>query len=342
MDKALDPRLQLDEGAVVGDVGDAAGEPGIGRVLELDAFPRIGFELLHAERDALRLGVEADHLDLDVLADIERLGRVVDAAPGDVGDVQQAIDAAQIDERAVIGDVLDDAGEDLAFLEARHQFGTLLGAALFEHGAARYDDVAARAVHLEDLERLRRSEERRDVAHRADIDLAAGEKRHGARQIDSEPALDPAEDHAVNTLISLEILFEQGPGFLAPRLLARQRRFAVLVLHPLEENLDRVADMDVGRRAVVGEFLERHPPFGFEADIDQRGVVLDRDHAALDDGPFETVGHSHRLVEQRGKAFLGGGCGFSDRHSCSSIPICERLRRDQHGAGGRIHRGRPH
>ncbi len=158
VDEALDPRLQFDEGAVVGDVGDAAGELGARRVLELDTLPRIGFELLHAERDALRLRVEADHLDLDGLADIERLGRVVDAPPGDVGDVQQAVDPAEIDEGAVIGDVLDDAGEDLALLEAGDQLGALLGAALLEHGAARHDDVAARAVHLEDLEGLRRAQ----------------------------------------------------------------------------------------------------------------------------------------------------------------------------------------
>src|SRR5579864_4091980 len=101
MDQALVPRLQLHKGAVVGDVGDAALEFGIGRILEFDAFPRIGFELLHAERDALRLRVEADHLDLDVLADGQRLGRVVDAPPGDVGHVQEAVDPAQIDEGAV-------------------------------------------------------------------------------------------------------------------------------------------------------------------------------------------------------------------------------------------------
>jgi hypothetical protein len=32
---------------------------------------------------------------------------VVDALVADVGDVQQAVDAAQIDERTVVGDVLD-------------------------------------------------------------------------------------------------------------------------------------------------------------------------------------------------------------------------------------------
>src|SRR5438132_5746431 len=158
MDEALDPGLQFDKGAVVGDVGDAALELGPRRVFQLDALPRIGFELLHAERDALRLRVEADDLDFDGLADMQRLRGMVDAAPGDVRDVQQAIDPAEIDERAVIGDVLDDAGKDLALLEAGDQLRTLLGAALLEHGAARDDDVAARAIHLEDLERLRRTQ----------------------------------------------------------------------------------------------------------------------------------------------------------------------------------------
>ena len=111
MDQALDAGLQLDEGAVVGDVGDAALEARGGRVFELDALPRIGLELLHAERDALGLGVEADDLHLDRLADLQRFGRMVDAPPGDVGDMQQAVDAAQIDEGAVIGDVLDHARE---------------------------------------------------------------------------------------------------------------------------------------------------------------------------------------------------------------------------------------
>src|SRR5579884_4089641 len=309
VDEALDPRLQLDEGAVVGDVGDPALELGAGRVFQLDALPRVGFELLHAERDALRLGVEADHLDLDVLADMQRFGRMVDAPPGDVGDVEQAIHPAEIDEGAVIGDVLDHPVEDLALLEAGDQLRALLGAALLEHGAARHHDVAARAVHLEDLERLLRAEQRGDVAHRADVDLAARQERHRARQVHGKAALDPAEDDAGDPLVGLEILFELGPRLFAPRLLARELGLAVLVLHAFEEHLDDVADADFRLVAAGGEFLERHAAFGFEADIDQRRIVLDGDDAALDDGAFEAVLDPERLVEQGGKAFLGGGVG---------------------------------
>ncbi len=76
----------------------------------------------------------------------------------------------------------------------------------------------------------------------------------------------------------------------------------MLVFHTLEEYLDRVADLDLGRLAGVRELAQRHPAFGLEADVDQRGVVLDRDHRTLDDGAFEAVARAQALVEQGGEA----------------------------------------
>ena len=73
MHQPLDPRLQLHEGAVVGDVGDAAGVLGADRELLLDRVPRIGLQLLHAEADALGVLVDLDDLDLDGLADRQDL-----------------------------------------------------------------------------------------------------------------------------------------------------------------------------------------------------------------------------------------------------------------------------
>ena len=173
VDQAFDARLELDERAIFGDVGHAAAEHAADRILGRGAFPRIALELLHAEADALRVAVDADDLHLHRVADVEHLGRVIDALVADVGDVQQAVDAAEVDERAIVGDVLDDAFDDLALGEALDEAAALLGAGLFEDRAARHDDVAAAAVHLQDLERLRQVHQRPDVAHRADVDLAA-------------------------------------------------------------------------------------------------------------------------------------------------------------------------
>ena len=91
------------------------------RIFGAGAFPRIALELLHAEADALGLAVDADDLHLHRVADVEHLGRMADALVADVGDVEQAVDAAEIDEGAVIGDVLDDAVDDLALGERLDQ-----------------------------------------------------------------------------------------------------------------------------------------------------------------------------------------------------------------------------
>jgi hypothetical protein len=77
---------------------------------------------------------------------------VTHATPGQVGDVQQAVDAAEVDECAVVGDVLDDALDDGAFLEVFQQLLALFAHAGFEHGATRDHHVVALAVELDDLE----------------------------------------------------------------------------------------------------------------------------------------------------------------------------------------------
>ena len=248
MDEALDARLELDERAVVGDVGDAALELLADAVAGLDVRPRIFLQLLHAERDAVRLVVDLDDAHLDRLADRQHFARMVDAPPGDVGHVQEAVDAAEIDERAIVGEVLDRAVDDLPFGEVGDDLVALLGPALLEHGAAGDDDVAAAPVHLEDLERLRHVHQRPDVAHRADVDLAARQEGDRPVEIDGEAALDLVEDDAFDLLVLLERLFELDPALLAPRLVARDDGFAERVLDPLEIDLDLVAEARARRR----------------------------------------------------------------------------------------------
>ncbi len=51
--------------------------------------------------------------------------------------MQQAVDTAEIDEGAVIGDVLDHALQGLAFLEVGDQFGPRFRPALFQNRGAR-------------------------------------------------------------------------------------------------------------------------------------------------------------------------------------------------------------
>ena len=284
-----------------------------------DALPRIVEQLLHAERDTVGLVVDLDDLDLHLLADVEHLGRVIDAPPRDVGDVQQAVDAAEVDERTVVGDVLDHAVDDLTLFEVLHQLLALLGAGLFQHGAAGDDDVAAAAIHLQDLERLRHVHQRADVADRTDVDLRARQERHGAVEIDGEAALDLAGDDAGDLLVALERLLELAPALLAARLVTRQDGFAERVLDALQIDLDGVADLDLGLPAGARELAQRDAAFGLRADVDDRKVLLDADDLALDDGAFRRAALGERFLEHCSEIFArrrSGTCG-SGSHELS-------------------------
>ena len=79
VDQTLDARLQFDERTIFGDVRHPAAEDASDGIFGRRAFPRIAFELFHAERDALRLAVDADDLHLHRVADVEHFGRMVDA-----------------------------------------------------------------------------------------------------------------------------------------------------------------------------------------------------------------------------------------------------------------------
>src|SRR4029077_21215223 len=113
-----------------------------------------------AQTDALGLGVDADDLHFDAVADVYDLARMGDAPRRHVADREQRVDASEVNEGAVVVDVLDNALDDLTLFQPRHDLAALHGARLFEHGAAGYDDVAAAAVHFQDLEGLRHVHQR--------------------------------------------------------------------------------------------------------------------------------------------------------------------------------------
>ena len=312
MDKTLDAGLELDERPVIRDVGDPSREARPNGILRFDSLPRIILQLFHAERDAVGLVVDLDDLDPHLLSDVEHFARMVDAAPSDVGDMQQPVDAAEIHKGPVVRDVLDDSVDDLALFEILHELLALLGAGLFQHSAPRDHDISAAAIHLEDLERLRLIHQWRDVADGSNIDLASRQEGDGAIEIDGEAALDLIEDDALHFLIAIEGFLELAPAFLAPRLIPREHGLSERILHPFEINLDGVADLDVRLPSRTGEFAQRHTSLGFRANIDDRHVLLDAHHHSFHNRPFLRSAFTEGLVQHLGKILArgdNGACG---------------------------------
>src|SRR4029453_12825569 len=80
-------------------------------------LPRVGLRLLQPERDPLALAVDVEQLYLDLLADLEPLGRMVDVRPRELGDVDEAVHPVEVDERAEVDDVGDRPLDDIARVE---------------------------------------------------------------------------------------------------------------------------------------------------------------------------------------------------------------------------------
>src|SRR5919199_2652018 len=172
----LDTREDLDEGAERDDLRDAPLDDVPLAVALEHLLPRIGLRLLEAERDALPVAVDVEHADVHLLADLEHLGRVVHVAPRELGDVDQAVHAVEVDERTEVDDVRDHALDVLARLEPVEDRLPRLLALVLEDGAAREDDVVPRPVELDHLAAELLGEELVEVLDAADVDERGGEE----------------------------------------------------------------------------------------------------------------------------------------------------------------------
>ena len=304
VDQPLDARLELDERAVVGEAHDLAAHARADRIALHHVRPRIGDELLVAERDALgrRIVLEHDHVDLVV--HLEQLGRMADAAPRHVGDVQQAVDAAEIDERAVVGDVLDDALEHLALGERLERVLLLLGVLLLEERLARQHDVAALLVDLDDAHAQLLPAQRVEVADGTHVDLRAGQERAHA-DVDGEPALDALDDAADDDLALRIGLLDLVPDLHLLGFFAREDDVAFAVFGALEQHVDDVAGLDGDLAALVEELVDRDDAFGLVADVDDHFRGGDLENRSLDDLAFRDVPEAV-IVDVQQLGVLGG------------------------------------
>jgi len=162
-------------------------------VLVGDVLPGAGTLLLQAQRDLLAVLVDVQDHDLDLVVDLDHVAGVVDPPPAHVGDVQQAVDAAEVDERAEVGDVLDRSLADLPRGDLLEQLLLLLLAGDLDELAAADDDVAPALVDLEDHALDVVVDVVGDVGGASDVDLAGGEEDVDA-DVDEQAALDLAGD----------------------------------------------------------------------------------------------------------------------------------------------------
>jgi len=282
VNQALDTLLQLHEGAVVGQADHTPRHLGADRELLHRHAPRIRGKLLHPQRDPLFLEVQVEDLHVDLVAHAEHVGGVLDTPPGDVRDVQQAIDPAQVHEDAVLGDVLDRADQYLALVDGGQGRGALGLALFFQQHPPGQHDVAAFAVVFENFEIEGLADHFIQVADGPQVRLGAGQKRQDP-DVDGEAALDAAGDGAGDRAVVVVALLDAFPHLDVGGLVLGQDDALVLVVPPFHHDLDGVADLGGDAAVFPPELIDADLALGLVADVDQHQVLVDRcDHPGDD------------------------------------------------------------
>src|SRR5271166_7049225 len=283
VDKAFDALLQLDERSVIGHADDPAVHVRANRIALRGVQPRIGRKLLEAQRHALLLAVELQHLHLDLVAYLHQVARMRQPSPRHVGNVQQSIDAAQIYECAVVGQVLYRACEDRILAQLVQGFGALLALLFFQQLLARNHDVAALLVELDDADIELGILQAVQVAHRTQFHLRARQKRARAQNVHRQAALDAVDDARLDRSFFVIGLLDVVPRLQALGLVVRQVDIAFLGVSLVAHHGDFLSRLHGHVAFAVGEFSDGNHALGLVADIDHNVLRRNLQDGARDD-----------------------------------------------------------
>src|SRR6478736_3920630 len=208
--EALDAVGDADERTERNELRDLARCDLADRVGAGEDLPRVLLRRLERQGDALAVELDGEHLDGDLLADLDDLAGVLDVLPRELGDVHETVDATEVDERTEVDDRRDDTLADLARVQVGEEGRTRLGLRLLEERATREDDVVAVLVELEDLRLDLLAEVRREVADAAQLD-ERGRKEAAEADVDDEATLDDLDDRAGHDAVGLLDLLHVAP-----------------------------------------------------------------------------------------------------------------------------------
>ena len=108
MHQAFDALFEFDKGAEIGNARDRPRDALANLILLGDQIPRVRLQLLESQRNAFLGRVDFEDLRLDLVADVQHIGRLV-GRPQEISATWSAHHAADIDEGAVIGEAANGA-----------------------------------------------------------------------------------------------------------------------------------------------------------------------------------------------------------------------------------------
>src|SRR5699024_4759897 len=132
VNQAFDALFDANERTEWNELGDLAWHDLAHSVGACEDAPWIFLSCLQGEGYALAVEINVEDLNGDFVANGDNLGWVVNVLPRKLGNVNQSVDTAEIDECAEVDDGRDDALADLTLLKLVQELGANLRLGLLE------------------------------------------------------------------------------------------------------------------------------------------------------------------------------------------------------------------
>ena len=235
-------------------------------------------ELLQAQSDALLLVVEVEDNDIDLLIQFHNFLGIAYAAPAQVGDVDQTVYAAQVDEYTIRGDVLNGSFENLTLLQLRDDFLLLLFQFSLDESLVADNNVLVFLIDLDNLELHCLAHENIVVTDGLNVNLRAGEECFDTEYIYNHTTLSAALHEALDDFFIFQSLVHAIPRTACTSLLVRKNQLTLLVLLIFDVNLNRVTYLQFG---IVTEFAGGDDTIALVADVYHYLALVDSDYGSV-------------------------------------------------------------
>ena len=251
VDQTVNARYDLSECAERHELEDLNLSNRADVVLGLEYVPRIILLALVAEGDLLVFLIQTDNEYLYLVANRNDLGRVLDAAPGQLGDVNHAVHAADVYECAVGSQGLNGAVVLVADLDGVPDLLSSSLASLSLDLTDRTNNALALTVDLGDIEGLLGLNQ---LAHRLILRYAGlGCRDEYANAVCScnNTAAVLLNDNTLNNGVLLVSLLNGLPALQLINALLGQSDGTLAVVYANNNSFDLVTNVDVGSYVIV-------------------------------------------------------------------------------------------
>ena len=221
---------------------------------------------------------------------MDNLRRIVHVVPGELGDVDQAVDAAQINESAEVNDGGNGALETHTRLKLGQDLGALSLTGLLEDNTTGQNDIVAVTIHLDNASLNTGAQIGVQILDSAQINEGCRQEATQA-DVEDQAALDDLDDFALHILALLELLLNTVPSTLVLRASLGEDETTFLVLLLKDHDFDGIAEFyNVCRINIFTDrqFARRNDALRLIADVKQNLIMLNLD---------DLTGHQISLIK---------------------------------------------